>query len=396
MSTNPESQALLILAESLEIPESAYEAAKVRYEDLNKWILDTGKSQSARFSPVISPQGSFRLGTATLPVKSEDYDLDLSCKLQAGILKSTHSQNDLKTLVGRDLETYRNERKIQEALEEKRRCWRIHYKDALGFHIDTVPGIPQDAATAQVLGERMVKAGLQDALAQRLTATAMAITDNRSNSYRQISEDWRISNPEGFAIWFESRMRQANSFLEARARLANAKRIEELPAYRWKTPLQRAIQILKRHRDLMFKNAPDSKPISIIITTLAARAYKGESDIRAALNGILEGMRPLVASVAPRVANPVNPIEDFADKWASADGRALRLEENFYAWLDQAKVDLRRVESIGDEEEFRGLVLQKFGAVPKASSVSEIVSRIAVRAAPTPQRIQNAPKPWLI
>ncbi len=32
----------------------------------------------------------------------------------------------------------------------------------------------------------------------------------------------------------------------------------------------------------------ESKPISIIITTLAARAYNGETDIFTALNNILE------------------------------------------------------------------------------------------------------------
>ena len=41
--------------------------------------------------------------------------------------------------------------------------------------------------------------------------------------------------------------------------------------------------ILKRHRDNWSKDNPDLKPISIILTTLAARAYNGETDIVAAL-----------------------------------------------------------------------------------------------------------------
>jgi hypothetical protein len=35
-----------------------------------------------------------------------------------------------------------------------------------------------------------------------------------------------------------------------------------------KTPLQQAVQILKRHRDMMFADDPEHKPISVIITTL--------------------------------------------------------------------------------------------------------------------------------
>lgn len=42
--------------------------------------------------------------------------------------------------------------------------------------------------------------------------------------------------------------------------------------------LQRIVQILKRHRDIMF-NGDEDKPISIIITTLASRAYRGETNL---------------------------------------------------------------------------------------------------------------------
>ena len=54
-------------------------------------------------------------------------------------------------------------------------------------------------------------------------------------------------------------------------------RVEDVPEYQVKTPLQQGIQILKRHRDIMFVEDPDDKPISIIITTLAAHAYNNES-----------------------------------------------------------------------------------------------------------------------
>ena len=60
-----------------------------------------------------------------------------------------------------------------------------------------------------------------------------------------------------------------------------------MPAYKEKkSPLQRVVQILKRHRDLMF-NGDESKPISIIITTLAARAYNKETDVLDALVNVV-------------------------------------------------------------------------------------------------------------
>ncbi len=66
------------------------------------------------FSPHVSPQGSFRLGTVTRPWKREDYDLDLTCKLQKGLTKSLHTQRELKHLVGFDLKNYQQERGIKE------------------------------------------------------------------------------------------------------------------------------------------------------------------------------------------------------------------------------------------------------------------------------------------
>ena len=48
----------------------------------------------------------------------------------------------------------------------------------------------------------------------------------------------------------------------------NKLEIEDVPTYRVKTPLQMAIQLLKRHRDIYFQNNNENAPISIIITTL--------------------------------------------------------------------------------------------------------------------------------
>jgi hypothetical protein len=130
-------------------------------------------------------------------------------------------------------------------------------------------------------------------------------------------------------------MRLAEQFLEHRALILNRAKIDDVPMYRWKTPLQRCVQILKRHRDFMFKDDDDNKPISIIITTLAGQAYNGEADIGEALTGILTRMDTFVRASGHRIPNPVNPAEDFADKWASNP----KLEESFRSWLLQARRD---------------------------------------------------------
>jgi hypothetical protein len=131
----------------------------------------------------------------------------------------------------------------------------------------------------------------------------------------------------------------AESLLQERALQLRMHRVDDLPVFRWKSPLQQAVQILKRHRDIMFADSADSQPISVILTTLAGRSYGGQRNVGEALRHVLSTMGTFVNSTTPRVANPVNPAEDFADKWADAAFRHLKLEENFWRWLQKAKVD---------------------------------------------------------
>lgn len=357
MSNSIRSFIIKEITESLDVPDSAYEAAARRYDNLGNWLQDPSKARCASFSPHISPQGSFRLGTVIRPWKREDFDLDLTCTLREGFNKETYTQKKLKELIGQDLENYRQERGVQEKFEERHRCWRLYYQNQLKFHIDAVPAIPENDATRIVLQERMMKSGFTELLAQTVAKLTVAITDNRKTNYPIISLDWNISNPEGYAKWFEYRMQQARKLLEARVTEAMVAKLDQLPAYRWKTPLQICIQILKRHRDIMFEQDRDAKPISIIITTLAARAYQGESDLESAFERIVSTMGNFVQPTEPRVANPVNPAEDFADKWPCDQ----RLENNFWRWLAQVQKDFSFWGKSDDLEVVSKNISERFG-----------------------------------
>src|SRR5437660_8033190 len=106
------------IAGSIDIPDSAYEKAEKRYKDLGEWF-GRKEARCQKFDPHIYPQGSFRLGTVTQPVDEDgEYDLDMGCRLRGGVTKVTHTQQQLKELVGADLEDYRVARGIQEAKEE--------------------------------------------------------------------------------------------------------------------------------------------------------------------------------------------------------------------------------------------------------------------------------------
>jgi len=394
----PTEQKNIILTEmlrTLELPDTAYEKAKKRYEKIGEW-LGREDSDCKDFKPHIYSQGSFRLGTAIKPLSNkEEYDLDLACELEEGKTKNNSTQKDIKELIGKELRKYRQFRNIQEKLEAKHRCWLLVYQDDLNFHIDIVPCIPEEEDKRTFIKDALLREGVDNVLSESVANLTVAITDDRHEKYRQICEDWKISNPQGYAKWFESRMKLASVFLEKRALLERAN-IDELPTYKWKTPLQQTIQLLKRYRDLLYKDNPDSKPISIIITTLAAKAYEGETEISEAVMNILNKMEALVNPSKPRVPNPVDPSEDFADKWYDEKYKHLKLEDNFNSWLVSAKADFELVLSTDDSKLIKEQCIIKFGV----NLDDEVIRKrlgvpVSMIAESKTKKIDRAIEPWM-
>lgn len=384
---------ILKLIEGLELPDSAYEKAVKRYEDFGEW-LGRDDSSLKDNEPHIFAQGSFRLGTAIRPISNEEeYDLDLACKLKRGVSKETHSQKKFKHMIGKELKLYRDARKIKEDVKEKHRCWRLEYQDDLSFHMDIVPCIPEDEQLRKSLFNSLSSGGLTERIAHDASDLTVSITDDRDKNYDIVSSHWNISNPEGYAVWFEHQMKQ---LIRLDNKLEKAVQVEDIPLYKRKTPLQRVIQILKRHRDIMFASDDESKPISIIITTLSARAYSGEEDIFEAINNILDKMKKLVNSQAPRIPNPVDPQEDFADRWGMAKYKHLKLEEYFWTWLKQAKSDFSIIESSTDSAFIAKQANAKFrvNLDEKALRNGLGVSSIKKVSSPKKHIVKEGNKPW--
>ena len=220
------------------------------------------------------------------------------------MIKEQTSQAGLKDRVGARLKLHPRYRRI---LDEGSRCWTLDPADA--FHMDILPAIPD-------------LNGLPESI---------LITD-KDLFY------WQHSNPIGYADWFKLQMQER--FNEQRRVIAKAinASVEDVPMWRVKTTLQRAIQLLKRHRDIYFQNDQDDKPISIIITTLAAKAYDNNPNLHEALFDMVVGMKDHIElrDSVYWVPNPVNPAENFADKWERYPARATK----FFGWLARVESDL--------------------------------------------------------
>jgi hypothetical protein len=213
------------------------------------------------------------------------------------------SPAELKRMIGDRLRAHKIYR---EMLEEKSRCWRLNYERE--FHLDIIPAKPKYPQT---------------------NLTPIFITDKELRH-------WLDSDPKGYIAWFKLR-RAVQIALSNRGAAANVEPAPVLEDAETKSPLQIAIQILKRHRDVMFQNREDG-PISIIITTLAAHAYRHERSVAGTVWGVLERMPTFIdyRRGYPCVVNPTNAAENFADRWRSHPER----HEAFHEWNAKARTDL--------------------------------------------------------
>jgi hypothetical protein len=343
-------------ADVLDIPDHVYEDATLKYEDVGEH-LSADDSDLRRYAPQIYPQGSFRLGTVVRPCgRDDEYDIDLVC--QVGIAKEGITQVDLKNKIGRRLKAREDLAKIISPL---RRCWTLAYPSQAGmpgFHMDVLPSIPNE--------ERR--------------PTGILLTDTELTK-------WQKSNPIAYADWFRKRMEVI--FKIRKTALAESMRvsIEDVPEWRVKTPLQRSVQILKRHRDIYFQQKPEVRPVSITLTTLAAHAYQNQEDVFDALTCIAARMSTFIENRNGKwwVQNPVDPDENFADKWNEYPER----REAFMQWLKKVETDFMRVsraetlsnglimldESLGRE------TMTKVGSalgVPRSSLIPAVVNSLPV------------------
>jgi Trp operon repressor len=374
------SQLLEIILEHIDIPKSLYVKAVERHRSLGEFLCREA-STIRRYNPDVRPQGSFRYGTVVRPLNEDDeYDLDNVCVLTT-LGKTDMTQRQLKELYGAEIKEYARQHGMLKAAEEHNRCWRLPYADEESFHLDTLPCIPEEADFVA----RLVALGIPHEWARR----SIAITDKRHPQYDEITRLLFSSNPRGFAVFFEQ---QAALGREQSARAGQLKAaVEDVPPYEWKTSLQRTIQILKRHRDVKFQDDPDLAPISMIITNLSACAYQGERDIGEALTGILTRMPGFVRSEWPKVPNPANPAEDYADRWRTNP----ELAKSFWDWYYAAKNDFARLATATRDAKFNDDITKLFEVTLTADDARALgIQNRTVRTAAPALVIPSASRPW--
>jgi len=194
-----------------------------------------------------------------------------------------------------------------------------------------------------------------------------------TNKNKDESYTWTTSNPKGFSEWFYQRNREAFQLakLSQKQQIFNNQRqlfnsVDDVPNIHVKTPLQRAIQILKRHRDIRFSQSEIElcKPISMIITVLSASCYRNENTIFDTLNNLITSLEQqatqlnndfvfndylsrttynLITRKADgswHIPNPANPEENFSDRWHEDDNARAKAFFQWVSWLRKDFIDI--------------------------------------------------------
>ncbi len=331
---------------ALDITEAQYQTVIDRYTAVGNHLCKEG-SQLKLYSPEIKPQGSFLFGTMIRPIVEDDeLDVDLVCRLKGK--KVEWAQVHVKNAIGDQLKENDDYKRMLD--EEGNRCWTLVYHEASKFHMDILPAVIEEKQL------QLLEKSIRNMSQTEIEQLAINITDKRRPDYRTElnSGRWMKSNPWGYAAWLKEK---ANLNLYKSFSIREA--VEQLPTYqKEKEPLLRVIQIFKRHRDIMF-GGDECKPISSIITTLAAKAYNKETDLIIAINNVLAGMEQFIvqrfSSEHSRnvdwISNPINDCENFADRWIIEPERKDRFDD----WLEKAKSDFAYLQTCDITQAYRYL-----------------------------------------
>lgn len=318
----------------LQLNDSRRERAERSYNSLCEWI-ERDEVYFNKYNLDFYAQGSYRTKTTVKPFAKEEFDLDFVMEVDG------KWSNEDPLIILEHLKRRLKENNIyKDNIEVKRRCVRVNYANE--FHIDILPAFPEDIYS---LDEKI------------------RVPDRKI-------KDWTCSNPKGYSKWFDRCCNKINRELYEKRVVASVEPIPETEPYEYIEPLRRAVQLIKRFRDVYYKDKSIDAPKSIIITTLSGMHYNGESSEYEAILNILKGIYLSINNSNGRhieIFNPMNTEEELSEVWKEKN--ALYKDFcNFINYFYNRWLSLMKLESF----EEKALILQElFGETISKSVITE-------------------------
>lgn len=368
---------IVAMLTKLELPAEKRGAVEQRYKELGRHVAR--KLGIGEHDAHVVVQGSMRTQTTIAGDGREKFDLDVVVKLCGPKFEQLRESEPFFQAFGESLKGIDGAGKP----EPKNRCWRLPYPGE-PFYFDVTPALPMSEA---------------------ITGTHLRVRDPKTI--------WSPSNPEEFADWFCTIANKQFPFQKLVRKISMEARtiVDPMPKQKVRIDdiLRRMVQLMKLHRDSYYKELPEvrreAKPISVILVTLAAKAYDDivtreaqqfSSAIEVALE-LVERMPDFIqrGPHGIRVENPAlggKAGENFADRWNSDHG--LR-DHEFRTWHDRFMDDLEALfaeqYSKRSEERVRAVFGQHGAAAWKGSLPQGVLGGLlsTIQAQPTKSQPQS-------
>ncbi|WP_455538671.1 SMODS domain-containing nucleotidyltransferase [Terrisporobacter sp.] len=266
----------------LQLNKTRKERVETSYKAICSWIEEDDEF-FGKYKLQFYSQGSYKIDTTVKPLVGEEYDLDFVLEI-----KGNWQNIDAIYILDMLEKRLKNNDTYKDKVERKNRCVRINYANE--FHIDILPAISENICEAD---------------------TNIKVPDMEI-------KDWTDGNPKGFAKWFEDISSKYDKILLEKRYAASVEDLPEQLPYEVKDPLKRIVQLMKRFRDIYYKDKTASPPRSIIITTLGAMCYNGEVSEYDGILKILNRIKQLISNSNGKpieIWNPINKNEKFSEKW---------------------------------------------------------------------------------
>lgn len=326
----------------IQLTETQDSKARSHYAAVSDWLARPG-SPLHFLSPHIYPQGSQRLGTTTKPFGQTEFDLDAICKFDIQV--ECHPGLVYRLLWDRlwDNLTYRP------MMKPMPRCIRLEY--AGDFHLDIAPAVPD----------------------LEYGGSCILVPDLNANLAPEHPENdqWKSTNPIGYADWFENRCVE-QILLNTKYARAQVDPVPDKEPVHAKAALKRSVQLFKRWRDKEYQDRPHLSPPSIILTTLSGHYYRGQSLCTDSLQTILEcTVQHIESGATICLKNPAHKNENICEKWDNTPGSYRDFTNSVTAFRDRwdRLLHCRGIHEI--EEELSDL----FGESPVQWAVRELAER---------------------
>ena len=328
---------LFMICEKLQLTPSLYEQATKRYDTITKTLEAAFAFHDITLK--LYPHGSFRLKTTVKPLASQEYDLDFVAELPT---HSALTPNELYTQIA---DTLRHDGVHNNMVELKTRCVRIKY--ANDFHMDIMPAKLINPETHEII-----------------------VPD------RELSNWYHHSNPIGFAEWFENQAKtKILEEIKHRRRIqCSVEEVSDQEIAAHLEPLRRAVQLVKRYRDV-FSDKTGKDPVrSIVICTLMGQISNYSGDALQIINSFCTYVNGLIANAKGKPFEVKNPVVDeiLIEKWSEAN--------NYSDFVDMMKAltyDVKALQASHINADMNKLMKKMFGESITTDAILEYAKKIS-------------------